>query len=47
MYKHLKKEDPAIWKAIMAETKRQEEGLELIPSEIIASRLLSKLWDRF
>jgi glycine hydroxymethyltransferase len=37
MYKNLKKQDPAIWKAIMAETKRQEEGLELIPSEIAAS----------
>jgi glycine hydroxymethyltransferase len=37
MYQHLKKEDPAIWRAIIAETKRQEEGLELIPSEIAAS----------
>jgi len=37
MYEHLKKQDPAIYKAIMAETKRQEEGLELIPSEIAAS----------
>jgi glycine hydroxymethyltransferase len=37
MYEHLKKQDPAIYKAIIAETKRQEEGLELIPSEIAAS----------
>lgn len=37
MYEHLKKEDTAIWRAIIAETKRQEEGLELIPSEIAAS----------
>ena len=37
MYEHLKKQDPAIYKAIVAETKRQEEGLELIPSEIAAS----------
>ncbi|HLM83585.1 MAG TPA: serine hydroxymethyltransferase [Candidatus Bathyarchaeia archaeon] len=37
MYKNLKRQDPAIYKAIMAETKRQEEGLELIPSEIAAS----------
>lgn len=37
MYENLKKQDPAIWKAILAETKRQEDGLELIPSEIAAS----------
>lgn len=37
MYKNLKKQDPAIYRAIVAETKRQEEGLELIPSEIAAS----------
>jgi len=37
MYENLKKQDPAIYKAILAETKRQEEGLELIPSEIAAS----------
>ena len=37
MYEHLKRQDPAIWKAIIAETKRQEDGLELIPSEIAAS----------
>ena len=37
MYENLKKHDPAIYKAIMAETKRQEDGLELIPSEIAAS----------
>ena len=37
MYKNLKKQDPAIYKAIIAETKRQEDGLELIPSEIAAS----------
>lgn len=37
MYEHLKKQDPVIYKAVMAEMKRQEEGLELIPSEIAAS----------
>jgi glycine hydroxymethyltransferase len=37
MYENLKKQDPAIYKAIVAETKRQEDGLELIPSEIAAS----------
>ena len=35
--KHLKKTDPKIYNAIVAEMKRQEEGLELIPSEIAAS----------
>ncbi|MFA7319717.1 MAG: serine hydroxymethyltransferase, partial [Parcubacteria group bacterium] len=33
----LKKQDPKIYNAIQAEIKRQEEGLELIPSEIAAS----------
>jgi glycine hydroxymethyltransferase len=37
MYEHLKKQDPVVYRAIIAETKRQEEGLELIPSEIAAS----------
>ncbi|KKP79651.1 MAG: hypothetical protein A2271_03240 [Candidatus Moranbacteria bacterium RIFOXYA12_FULL_35_19] len=35
--KFLKKQDPKIYNAIKAEEKRQEEGLELIPSEIAAS----------
>ncbi len=34
---HLKKQDPKIYNAIRAEMKRQEDGLELIPSEIAAS----------
>ncbi len=35
--KKLKKQDPQIYNAIKNEIKRQEEGLELIPSEIAAS----------
>lgn len=35
--KKLKKQDPIIYNAIKNEIKRQEEGLELIPSEIAAS----------
>jgi glycine hydroxymethyltransferase len=35
--KFLKKQDPKIYNAIKNEIKRQEEGLELIPSEIAAS----------
>jgi len=35
--KHLKKQDPKIYNAIKNEIKRQEEELELIPSEIAAS----------
>lgn len=37
-YAHIKKTDPALYKIIMAEQKRQEEGMELIPSENITSR---------
>jgi len=33
MYEHLKKEDPAIWKAVLGELKRQQDGMELIASE--------------
>ena len=36
--KNLKKQDPKIYQAIRDEARRQEEGLELIPSESIASR---------
>ncbi len=36
--KNLKKQDPKIYKIIQDEMKRQEEGLELIPSESIASK---------
>lgn len=36
--KNLKKADPKVYKAIKNEEKRQEEGLELIPSEIPASK---------
>ena len=35
--KHIKKQDPQIYKAIQKEMKRQQEGMELIPSENIAS----------
>jgi len=35
--KNIKKQDPQIYKAIQNEMKRQQEGMELIPSENIAS----------
>ncbi len=37
MKKTLKEQDPLVYKMIKGEEKRQEEGLELIPSEIAAS----------
>lgn len=37
-YKHLKKTDPAVWKAVMGEVKREEEGIEMIASENYVSR---------
>jgi len=37
-YKYLKKSDPAIWKAVMGEVKREEEGIEMIASENYVSR---------
>ena len=37
MLTHLKKTDPALAKLIAAETKRQQETLDLIPSENIVS----------
>ena len=37
-YSHIKKDDKEIYSAIMGEEKRQEEGLELIPSENYVSR---------
>ncbi len=37
MKKTLKKQDPEVYNIIKGEEKRQEEGLELIPSEIAAS----------
>ncbi len=36
-YKHIRKEDREIFKALQSEEKRQAEGLELIPSENIVS----------
>jgi len=36
--KNLKKQDPKIYKIIQDEMKRQEDGLELIPSESVASK---------
>lgn len=35
--KNLKRQDPEIYKAVLGEVKRQQEGLELIPSECLAS----------
>ncbi len=35
---HLKKQDPELYKFIQEETKRQEEGLEMIPSENYTSQ---------
>ena len=37
-YPHLKKTDKAVWKAVMGEVKREEEGLEMIASENYASQ---------
>ncbi|MFA9262105.1 MAG: serine hydroxymethyltransferase [Undibacterium sp.] len=37
-YKELKKSDPAVWKAVMGEVKREEEGIEMIASENYVSR---------
>ena len=37
-YSYLKKADPAIWKAVMGEAKREEEGIEMIASENYVSR---------
>ena len=37
-YKFIRKQDSEIYKALMAEGKRQAEGVELIPSENIVSR---------
>lgn len=37
-YKNLKKSDPAVWKAVMGEVKREEEGIEMIASENYVSR---------
>lgn len=38
MYTHIKKNDPELYAMLMAEQKRQQEGMELIPSENITSR---------
>lgn len=38
MYTHIKQTDPELYAMIMAEQKRQQEGMELIPSENITSR---------
>lgn len=37
-YSHIKKQDKAVYKTIMGEELREEEGLELIPSENYVSR---------
>lgn len=37
-YKQLKKSDSAVWKAVMGEVKREEEGIEMIASENYVSR---------
>ncbi|MDD5051064.1 MAG: serine hydroxymethyltransferase, partial [Candidatus Pacebacteria bacterium] len=36
--KFIKKQDPAVYKAIVGEEKREAEGLELIPSENYVSQ---------
>ncbi|NQT32834.1 MAG: serine hydroxymethyltransferase, partial [Candidatus Omnitrophica bacterium] len=36
--KHLKQTDPAVFESILNESKRQNEGIELIASENFASR---------
>ena len=38
VYKHLKEEDPEIYRAVSGELDRQQSGLEMIPSESYASR---------
>jgi len=38
--RHLKKEDPKIFEAVLNETKRQSEGIELIASENFTSRAI-------
>ncbi len=40
MYAKIKKQDPAVYNAIRAEVKRQQEGLELIASENFASEAI-------
>ena len=41
-YKHIRKEDKEIYRAIVGEEKRQAEGLELIPSENYVSRAVKE-----
>ncbi|MBI5456320.1 serine hydroxymethyltransferase [Candidatus Kaiserbacteria bacterium] len=38
LYPHVKKQDPAVYKALMGEEERQRDGLELIPSENYVSK---------
>lgn len=38
VYRHLKKEDKEVYKAVSGEIDRQQQGLEMIPSESYASR---------
>ena len=42
IYKHIRKEDKEIYKAVVGEEKRQAEGLELIPSENYVSRAVKE-----
>lgn len=42
-FAHLKKQDPKLWRMAEAEVKRQEESIDLIPSENIASPAVLEL----
>ncbi|MBI5406029.1 serine hydroxymethyltransferase [Candidatus Kaiserbacteria bacterium] len=42
LYKHIRKEDREIYRAVVGEEKRQKEGLELIPSENYVSRAVKE-----
>jgi len=37
-YEHIKRQDEAVWKAIVGEEERERDGIELIPSENYVSR---------
>ncbi len=42
-YEHIKKGDPEVYRAVVGEEKRQQEGLELIPSENYVSRAVKEV----
>ena len=48
MLQHLKKQDPAVYQAVMGEVKRQQEGMELIASEnYVSEAVLEALGSAF